>query len=68
MRLIDNSLKPCPFCGGMVHKIIGPYKNTVMFFCPDCGAEVSFYTSEHEPRATKAWNRRKEISNETERT
>ena len=26
----------------------------------DCGADVCFYGAEHEPKATKAWNRRAE--------
>lgn len=39
-----NELKPRPFCGGKIDK---------------CGADVCFYGAEHEPKASKAWNRRK---------
>ena len=51
-------LKPCPFCGGEVKKIIAPYRGTVMFVCNKCGSDVCFYGAEHEPKATQAWNRR----------
>lgn len=51
-------LKPCPFCGGEVKKIIAPYRGTAMFVCNKCGSDVCFYGAEHEPKATQAWNRR----------
>ena len=55
-----NELKPCPFCGGKVKRVIGPMRETVMFVCETCGADVCFFGAEHEPKATKAWNRRAE--------
>lgn len=56
----EKELKPCPFCGGEVRKITSPFKNTQMFICDKCGADVCFYGAEFEPKATKAWNRRAE--------
>ena len=53
-----TELKPCPFCGGKIEKVNAPMMNTVMFVCHKCGADVCFYGAEHEPKATKAWNRR----------
>lgn len=53
-----NELKPCPFCGGKIEKVNAPMMNTVMFVCKKCGADVCFYGAEHDPKATKAWNRR----------
>jgi Lar family restriction alleviation protein len=58
MKAKINKLKPCPFCGAVVIKRISPINNTVMFVCNKCGADVCFYGAEHEPKATKAWNRR----------
>lgn len=52
------NLKPCPFCGGFVKKVVGPFKKTIMFVCENCGADVCFYGAEHEPDATRAWNTR----------
>lgn len=54
------SLKPCPFCGGAVGKVIAPLMKTVMFVCNKCGADVCFYGAEFEPKATEAWNKRGE--------
>lgn len=55
----EIELKPCPFCGGeKVKKIRMPIKETIMFICEKCGADVCFYGAEHEPKATAAWNRR----------
>lgn len=56
----EIKLKPCPFCGGSVKKRIAPLMGTVMFVCEKCGADVCFYGAEHEPKATLAWNRRKD--------
>lgn len=53
-----TELKPCPFCGGKVKRFIAPLRETVMIICETCGADVCFYGAEHEPKATKAWNRR----------
>lgn len=55
----DIELKPCPFCGSKkVKKVTSPLQGTQMFICANCGADVCFYGAEHEPKATKAWNRR----------
>ena len=51
-----TELKPCPFCGGAVKKVIAPLSKTVMFVCKKCGAYICFYLA--EPKATEAWNRR----------
>lgn len=53
-----TELKPCPFCGGKIEKVNAPMMNTVMFVCHKCGAYVCFYGAEHEPKASKAWNKR----------
>lgn len=55
-----EDLKKCPFCGGKIKKVISPIRQTVMFVCHKCGADVCFYGKEYEPKATKAWNRRVE--------
>ena len=59
----DIVLKPCPFCGGTVNIVVGPYKGTIMFVCKKCGADVCFYGAEYEPKATQAWNRRVDDEN-----
>ena len=59
-----TELKPCPFCGGKVNRFIGPLRKTVMIVCETCGADVCFYGAEHEPKATKAWNRRAKVEAE----
>lgn len=57
----ETKLKPCPFCGcKKVKKVTAPFQKTQMFVCPECGADVCFYGAEHEPQATRAWNRRVE--------
>lgn len=54
-----EKLKPCPFCGNIyVKKIKAPLQGTQMFICNKCGADVCFFGAEHEPKASKAWNRR----------
>lgn len=53
-------LKPCPFCGGEVKRIIG-WTSLMFFKCPKCGAVVSFdndYYNRHTSETEKAWNRR----------
>ena len=57
---MNDKLKPCPFCGSKVKKIISPVMNTVMFVCENCGADVCFYGAEFGEKAVKAWNRRAE--------
>lgn len=56
-------LKPCPFCGKKVKKIVAPMMKTVMFTCLNCGADVCFYKAEYGEKAVKAWNRRAEDEN-----
>lgn len=53
-----EKLKPCPFCGSKVKKVLPPM-GTIMIICDKCGADVCFYGSEKDPKATQAWNRRK---------
>ena len=59
-----TDLKPCPFCGGKIIKLTSPLKNTQMFVCHKCGADVCFYGAEYEPKASKAWNGRAEAVKE----
>ena len=56
-------LKPCPFCGKKVKKMVAPMMKTVMFTCLNCGADVCFYKAEYGEKAVKAWNRRAENEN-----
>lgn len=59
MKVKINKLKPCPFCSNKtIKKVTSPIRNTQMFICENCGADVCFYGAEHEPKATAAWNRR----------
>ena len=53
-----KELKPCPFCGCEVKKIIASLTGTVMFICDNCGADVCFFGAEKDKKATNAWNRR----------
>lgn len=55
-----DELKPCPFCGGTVHRMIG-FGGLNFFKCTKCGAVVSFdndYYNAHRDEAVNAWNRR----------
>lgn len=62
-----NVLKPCPFCGSeAIIKATAPIRNTQMFICGNCGAEVCFYGAEYEPKATEAWNRRADNERKTD--
>jgi Lar family restriction alleviation protein len=57
---MQNELKPCPFCGGKVKRIIG-YKGLNFFKCIKCGAVMSFdndYYNTHKNEAIEAYNRR----------
>ncbi len=54
----ETKLKPCPLCGGEIHNQISPRKDTIIFMCKKCGADICFYGAEHEPKATQAYNRR----------
>lgn len=59
MRIKINGLKPCPFCESKVDVITAPLMGTLTFICPNCGADVMFYGSEHDvKKAQAAWNRR----------
>lgn len=55
--MIDNSLKPCPFCGGFVEKKNG-YTGLRMFHCIKCDAVISFLHHERDPAATACYNNR----------
>ena len=55
-----TELKPCPFCGGKVKRVIG-IMGLNFFKCQKCGAVVSFdndYYNTHQNEAIEAWNRR----------
>lgn len=55
-------LKPCPFCGGVVTRVIG-FGGLNFFKCRKCGAVVSFdndYYNKHKNEAIEAFNRRAE--------
>ena len=61
---MDKQLQPCPFCGAEVKKTTAPLSGIQMFMCDQCGATVSFYGSEDDLKATKAWNKRKSKGND----
>lgn len=53
-------LKPCPFCGGKIKRVIG-FRGLNFFKCSKCGAVVSFdndYYNTHKDEAVNAFNRR----------
>ena len=53
-------LKPCPFCGGKVNRMIG-FRGLNFFRCRKCGAVISFdndYYNTHKSEAIAAWNHR----------
>lgn len=55
-----TDLKPCPFCGGKVHRVIG-FGGLNFFKCQKFGAVVSFdndYFNTRKNEAVRAWNRR----------
>lgn len=61
----DETLKPCPFCGGAGEVRIGYHAKTDAHVgCPDCHAEGPLVGSEdwsgccHKAEAIAAWNRR----------
>lgn len=57
-----DKLKPCPFCGGKVSRVIG-IMGLNFFRCKGCGAVVSFdndYYNTHTGEAVEAWNNRVE--------
>ena len=58
-----TELKPCPFCGGKVKRVIG-IMGLNFFKCPKCGAVINFdndYYNTHQNEAIEAWNRRTEL-------
>ena len=55
-----TELKPCPFCGTDVQRVIG-FMGVNFFKCTEYSATVSFdneYYNNHKNEALKAWNRR----------
>ncbi len=57
-----DELKPCPFCGQTVRRVIG-FNGLNFFKCTNkhCGAVVSFdndFYNAYKNKAIKAWNRR----------
>ena len=51
-------LKPCPFCGSEVKKIM--VFDWMVFSCSECGADVSFHNKKSDRDECEAWNRRAE--------
>ena len=46
----NDSINRCPFCGdNHVYIAIGPYKQSYMFECPDCGAKMDGGEDGKEP-------------------
>lgn len=59
-----TELKPCPFCGGKVRRVIG-FGGLNFFKCLStyCGAVMSFdndYYNEHKNEAIEQYNKRAE--------
>lgn len=55
-----QELKPCPFCGGKVRRVIG-FMGLNFFKCRQCGAVISFDNdcyNTHKDEAIEAYNRR----------
>lgn len=55
-----SKLKPCPFCGAEIARVIGP-GGLNFFRCRNCSAVVSFdndFYNTHTNEAIEAWNRR----------
>lgn len=52
-RKEKGDLKPCPFCGGVAHRMFGP---EVWIECSECCASTSMHTTIEV--AEKDWNRR----------
>ena len=60
MSKYEYKLKPCPFCGNHVKRVIG-LMGLNFFKCSTCGAVISFdndYYNEHKDEAIAAFNRR----------
>lgn len=57
MKMRENGLKPCPFCGGYVVKNTG-VTGLQMFHCLNCDAVISFLHHELDPAATACYNNR----------
>ena len=52
---MNDSLKPCPFCGG--HAIIDGCDDTLwIVICKECNASIGYKETEQE--AIEEWNRR----------
>lgn len=55
-----SGLKPCPFCGAEIARVIG-LGGLNFFRCRNCSAVVSFdndFYNTHTNEAIEAWNRR----------
>lgn len=60
--MIDNELKPCPFCGfkGVIVEIKYHDFDVVYYHveCLDCGAETHNFRCVTKEEAIEVWNRR----------
>jgi Lar family restriction alleviation protein len=57
MKMQNDKLLPCPFCGGEAQKFENVMKKGNWFVeCRECGANVHYRTEES---AIRAWNTRK---------
>lgn len=52
-HILDDMLRPCPFCGGVAHM---RYIYVHQVICENCGVSTSFYQDEND--AVNAWNGR----------
>lgn len=57
-----TNITACPLCGDAVETSPQAKDAPFMFYCPTCGARVSFRGAEDERRAIAAWNRRMQVS------
>jgi Lar family restriction alleviation protein len=57
---MNNTLLPCPFCGGIGTLWSIDQCDTVYAVCQDCGARTVDY--KHAEEAIAAWNRRVDVA------